>query len=551
MLNRVWSFLKVEENQKLLGLIGGGLVVAAGGLWALFTFYVDHLKPSPPPPQSIEVHNGNVIGSGPNATFNAPVTVNPDAKEVVAPISERLDKLAAQQKELAAQVAHDKGVPVEPLLSVLVKLGEKGVQETDVPKRLDAAADELIKLRAEVEQFQHGPPALAAIAQEAQTLIDKGDLDGARHALVRGREAARAQRTDASRDEAKFLALDARVDDLQLAYGSAAAKYAEAASLVAPFDTKQQWVFLSNQARELSKQGDEFGDYATVAEAIDLYHRCLALAPRSDRPLDWAMTQNNLGNALATLGGRESGTAPLEEAVAAFREALQELTRERLPLVWAATQVSLGNALETLGERESGTARLNEAVAAFHAALEVRTRERVPLDWAMTQVNLGNALERLGERDGGTARLDEAAAAYREALQERTRERVPLQWAGTQMGLGNALRALGERESGTARLEAAVAAAREALQEYTRERAPLGWAVAEHYLGDALRILGERESGTARLTEAVAAYREALQERTRARVPLKWANSTGGQGVALMLLAERRGDAKMAKLAVQ
>jgi alpha-D-ribose 1-methylphosphonate 5-triphosphate synthase subunit PhnI len=40
-----------------------------------------------------------------------------------------------------------------------------------------------------------------------------------------------------------------------------------------------------------------------------------------------------------------------------------------------------------------------------------------------------------------------------------------------------------------------------------------------------------------------------LQERTRARVPLDWAKSTGNQGV--MLLAERRGDAKMAKLAVQ
>jgi hypothetical protein len=38
---------------------------------------------------------------------------------------------------------------------------------------------------------------------------------------------------------------------------------------------------------------------------------------------------------------------------------------------------------------------------------------------------------------------------------------------------------------------------------------------------------------------------------TRERVPLEWAKSTGNQGVALMLLAERRGDAQMAKQAVQ
>jgi tetratricopeptide (TPR) repeat protein len=80
-------------------------------------------------------------------------------------------------------------------------------------------------------------------------------------------------------------------------------------------------------------------------------------------PLRWAMSQMNLGNALAMLGERESGTARLEEAVSAYREALQELTRARVPLDWATTHMNLGNALSRLGERESGTARLEEAVA--------------------------------------------------------------------------------------------------------------------------------------------------------------------------------------------
>ena len=93
------------------------------------------------------------------------------------------------------------------------------------------------------------------------------------------------------------------------------------------------------------------------------------------------------------------------------------------------TQNNLGNALETLGERESGTQRLEEAVEAYRAALQERTRERVPLDWAMTQNNLGNALGTLGERESGTKRLEEAVEAYRAALQEWTRERVPLRWA--------------------------------------------------------------------------------------------------------------------------
>ncbi len=44
-------------------------------------------------------------------------------------------------------------------------------------------------------------------------------------------------------------------------------------------------------------------------------------------PLQWAMTQNNLGNALGVLGEREGGTARLKEAVGIYREALQEYNR--------------------------------------------------------------------------------------------------------------------------------------------------------------------------------------------------------------------------------
>jgi tetratricopeptide (TPR) repeat protein len=97
-------------------------------------------------------------------------------------------------------------------------------------------------------------------------------------------------------------------------------------------------------------------------------------------PLDWAQTQNNLGNALLALGERESGTARLEEAVVAFRAAVTERTRERVPLDWAQTQMNLGRALETLGKRESRTARLGEAVAAWTACLEV-TSTVWPPEW--------------------------------------------------------------------------------------------------------------------------------------------------------------------------
>ena len=128
----------------------------------------------------------------------------------------------------------------------------------------------------------------------------------------------------------------------------------------------------------------------------------------------------SLGNALQTLGERESGTARLEEAVVAYRDALKERTRERVPLQWAATQNNLGLALWTLGGRESGTARLEEAVAAYRATLEERTRERVPIDWATSFGNQGEVLMLIADRtNDGT--LAETAVRQIQAAYETMR----------------------------------------------------------------------------------------------------------------------------------
>jgi tetratricopeptide (TPR) repeat protein len=91
---------------------------------------------------------------------------------------------------------------------------------------------------------------------------------------------------------------------------------------------------------------------------------------------------------------------PLREAVAAYNEALQEFRRERVPLDWAATQNNLSNALVSLGQRESRMTHLMEAVAAYEEALKERTRERVPLDWARSTGSLGVVLMLIAERTG-------------------------------------------------------------------------------------------------------------------------------------------------------
>ena len=87
-------------------------------------------------------------------------------------------------------------------------------------------------------------------------------------------------------------------------------------------------------------------------------------------PLAWASTQSNLGNALARLGERETGTAKLEEAVATCREALKEHTRERVPLDWANTLGNEGLALMDLAERSNDADMAERALNQITTASE-------------------------------------------------------------------------------------------------------------------------------------------------------------------------------------
>jgi tetratricopeptide (TPR) repeat protein len=141
-------------------------------------------------------------------------------------------------------------------------------------------------------------------------------------------------------------------------------------------------------------------------------------------PLDWATTQNNLGIALRALGEQEGGTARLDEAVAAYRAALGEWGRYRSPfrggdraeLDWAMTQNNLANALATLGKRENRTEWLEEAVVAYRTALREFTRDWAPLQRSIIQNSLGNALSTLADSETGTGHLEEAIVAWEACL---------------------------------------------------------------------------------------------------------------------------------------
>ena len=76
----------------------------------------------------------------------------------------------------------------------------------------------------------------------------------------------------------------------------------------------------------------------------------------------------------------------LKEAVSTARLALEERSRTHTPLEWAETQNILGNALIRLADLDqTDVASLQEAVLAYRAAIQLYETSHLPLAWAGSQ----------------------------------------------------------------------------------------------------------------------------------------------------------------------
>ncbi|WP_244301447.1 tetratricopeptide repeat protein [Stappia sp. P2PMeth1] len=449
--------------------------------------------------------------------------------------------LAAMEDRLAA--ARASGITDAALIELARRISADVADPQQAFRELENAVEIAIRVQQEGRQGSNLGAFVDEVLARVASLAATGAYDEATVEIdaALAREAEEARLLDERREESRARSLrllDAGLEQdlLRRDAESAAARLARMVEIERP-EGASLFDHLRAVQDDWYERGRDRGVNLDLEVAIALARRMVDLATDADQR---GAALNVLGNALQTLGMRETDPARLEDAVTAYRLALEEWTRGRVPLDWAMTQTNLGLALAGLGAREGDPARLEQAVAAYRLALEERTRKRVPLDWAATQNNLGNALQVLGTREAGTARLKEAIETYRLALEEWTRERVPLQWAMTQTNLGSALAELGEREAGTARLEQAVEAFRLALEERVRERVPLDWAATQNNLGLALQTLGTREADTEHLEQAVAAYRLALEEFTRETAPYYHEVASQNLARAQALLDERR-----------
>ncbi len=143
------------------------------------------------------------------------------------------------------------------------------------------------------------------------------------------------------------------------------------------------------------------------------------------------------GDSLLSVGNyaQETGTILIEISeflhlsIAAYDEALKVRTLERFPIQYAMTQNNLGTAHRTLAEVEDKATNCKKAIAAYDEALKVYTLERFPIQYAMTQNNLGTAHSTLAEVEDKATNCKKAIAAYDEALKVLNKEVFPEPYA--------------------------------------------------------------------------------------------------------------------------
>ena len=73
-MSSLWSFIANSKNQKTLGWLGSGLVVAAGGAWAVFTYVWPAHEGGRDSPTVVCAQQGSVA-AGRDASGNT-VTIN-------------------------------------------------------------------------------------------------------------------------------------------------------------------------------------------------------------------------------------------------------------------------------------------------------------------------------------------------------------------------------------------------------------------------------------------------------------------------------------------
>lgn len=167
-----------------------------------------------------------------------------------------------------------------------------------------------------------------------------------------------------------------------------------------------------------------------IQDAIAHYHRALRVFTKDTFPREFSVLHNNLAIAYVSIPVSDE-RAKMREALAvqSFEQVLQIINLVDHPTEYAMTQNNLGNALQ-YAPSSHPVANLLRAIEAYDEALKVRNPRDTPVEYANTAANKANALINLPDDPehpdlGNPGNRAKARALYREALVIFERQAMP------------------------------------------------------------------------------------------------------------------------------
>ncbi len=298
--------------------------------------------------------------------------------------------------------------------------------------------------------------------------------------------------------------------------------------------------------------GIELKSRDSLRAAVAYFQHTLDDWTRDRDPLEWAMTQRNLADALSQQFGLDWHDAPLHPAMTAFQNALAVYQSRSDRLDSAHVQLGLATGYEVIGRYEPGRENFSKAVNYYRAALNGFDPRTYPDDWGYVQVRLANALRVLSFWDKDTKNIEDALAANKAALTVFSKQDNPVSWSEAQGQVAQCLNQLGSVTSKPDYFRQSISLLRQILDGYPRDQSPDSWSGLESALGDALMGLYDldNKSGREYPQQAAIAYRASLEELTLEDSPIGWANAKQGLGNALEELGSGNSDSYVLNQAI-
>lgn len=214
-----------------------------------------------------------------------------------------------------------------------------------------------------------------------------------------------------------------------------------------------------------------------LESAKETFEAALTKEMQQQSPLDWATTQNSLGNILAALGQHNKKADFYQAAMACFNNALEVYKQDANPLEWAATQYNLGTVKQALGRQESDSKLLKKSIDAYTDALLVWSRKETPEEWSSAMHQLGVTFHTYGCLLKGNRTLQKSVIAFKNALAELDADDYALELAATHNNRGAVLHNLAESEDNAERMEEAIRSYETALTVCMEQQLPFHLAV--------------------------------------------------------------------------